>query len=125
MKTISLDLRERIVACCDEGTSTQKEIAERFCVSLAMVKKLLSQRRATGSIAPRKRAQTRHSMFTLEIRRKIEHLISRQPEITLAELRQALDLTCTLPAIHYALKSMGLTYRDARRWARVRRAQAS
>jgi hypothetical protein len=31
--------------------------------------------------------------------------------MTLAELREALGLKCTLPAIHYVLVDMGLTYK--------------
>jgi transposase len=37
-RTLSLDLRERILACYDEGESTREEVAERFRVSLGMVK---------------------------------------------------------------------------------------
>jgi transposase len=50
MKTISLDLRKRIVDAVDKGDSTQLGIARRFGVSLGFVKKLLSQRSRTGSI---------------------------------------------------------------------------
>ena len=34
--------------------------------------------------------------------------------MTLAELREALQLSCTLPAIHYVLVDMGLTYKKRR-----------
>jgi transposase len=47
-KTLSLDLRQRILACCDEAKLTRQQIADRFCVSLGMVKKLLAQRKKTG-----------------------------------------------------------------------------
>ena len=50
MKTLSLDIRTRILACYDERTHTRDAIAKRFCVSLGMVKKLLRQRKATGEI---------------------------------------------------------------------------
>ena len=41
-------------------------------------------------------------------------LLSRQPDMTLEELRAALALSCTLPAIHYALAKLGLTYKKRR-----------
>ncbi len=50
MKTLSLDIRKRIVACYDTHKYTRDAIAQRFCVSLGMVKKLLRQRRAIGEI---------------------------------------------------------------------------
>ncbi|MCX7935372.1 MAG: hypothetical protein N3A66_08950 [Planctomycetota bacterium] len=38
-------------------------------------------------------------------------LLARKPDLTLKELRQAVGLTCTLPAIHYVLERMDLTYK--------------
>ena len=53
MRTLSLDLRERILFSYDREEGTRAEIAHRFRVSLGMVKKLLQQRRRTGDISPR------------------------------------------------------------------------
>lgn len=52
MKSISLDLRERILAAYDAGEGTREAVAGRFRVSLGMVKKLLQQRRRTGDVRP-------------------------------------------------------------------------
>jgi transposase len=52
MKAFSIDLRQRILDAYDAGEGTRQEIADRYSVSLAMVKKLLVQRKATGSIEP-------------------------------------------------------------------------
>jgi hypothetical protein len=38
-------------------------------------------------------------------------LLGGKPDLTLKELRGALGLECSLPAIHYALEKMGLTYK--------------
>jgi phenylalanyl-tRNA synthetase beta subunit len=38
-------------------------------------------------------------------------LIGYKSDLTLKELRKALGLECTLPAIHYVLRSMGLRYK--------------
>ena len=51
MRTISLDLRERILVSYDQKEGTREEIAHRFRVSLGMVKKLLQQRRHGGTSA--------------------------------------------------------------------------
>ena len=50
-RPISLDLRQRILASYDQHEGTREEIAQRFRVSLGMVKKLLQQRRQSGDIA--------------------------------------------------------------------------
>ena len=57
----------------------------------------------------------------------IRDRIEDQPDITLAEMREALELPCTLPAIYYVLRGMKLTYKKnaARQRARARRRQAA
>jgi hypothetical protein len=44
----------------------------------------------------------------------IRQHLKRKPDLTLAELREHLGLNCTLPAIHYVLVDMGLTYKKRR-----------
>jgi len=52
MKTLSLDLRERILAAYDAEQGSREEIGRRFRVSTGMVKKLLQQRRKRGTSGP-------------------------------------------------------------------------
>ena len=44
----------------------------------------------------------------------MRELLGQKPDLTLKELRSAVALDCTLPAIHYALDRMGLTYKKRR-----------
>jgi transposase len=111
MKTLSLDLRERILAAYDAGEGTRDKIAHRFRVSLGMVKKLLQQRRRTGDIAPRHRFSGCKPKILEGHRQQFRRLLAKQPDMTLGELRDANDLTCNLPAIHYVLADMDLTYK--------------
>lgn len=110
-KTISMDLRERILATYDQQQGTREEVARRFRVSLGLVKKLLQQRRHTGDIRPRHRNSGRKPLLVQRHQQKLRQLLERKPDLTLAELRQALALHCTLPAIHYVLAKLGLTYK--------------
>jgi len=114
MKTLSVDLRERILASYDAREGTREETADRYRVSLGMVKKLLQQRRKTGDIRPRHHYSGRKPKILDRHRRRLRHLLSRQPDLTLAELRAATALSCSLPAIHYALAAMNLTYKKRR-----------
>jgi transposase len=41
MKTLSIDLRERIMVAFDAGGQSRQQIADPFMVSLGMVKKLI------------------------------------------------------------------------------------
>jgi len=111
MKTLSLDLRERILASYDGGDGTREEVAHRFRVSLGMVKKLLAQRRRTGEIGARHHRSGRKPVILKAHHRQMRTLLGERPDLTLAELRAAVELDCTLPAIHYALQKLGLTYK--------------
>lgn len=111
MRTLSLDLRERILASYDDHEGTREEVAVRFRVSLGMVKKLLQQRRRTGDIAPRHHYSGRKPTILVSHQHQMRALLGRKPDLTLKELRAAVALDCTLPAIHYVLKKLGLTYK--------------
>jgi len=110
-KTISLDLRERILAAYDQQEGTREEVARRFRVSLGLVKKLLQQRRHTGDLRPRHRYCGRKPLLGPSHQQRLRELVTRQPDLTLEELRRALAVGCTLQAIHYVLQRMGLTYK--------------
>jgi transposase len=114
MKTTSLDLRERIVAAYDEGAGTREQVARRFRVSLGLVKKLLQQRRGTNDLRPRHRFSGRKPKILATHLRQLKALLAARPDLTLGELREALEIGCTLPAIHYALVRLDLTYKKRR-----------
>ena len=125
MRTLSVDLRERIVASYDHQEGTREEIAHRYRVSLGMVKKLLQQRRRTGDIGPRHRFSGRKPMILASHHRQIRALLGQKPDLTLKELRAAVALDCSLPAIHYVLVKMGLTYKKRRSGPASRTGQTS
>jgi transposase len=112
MKTLSFDLRERIVSSYDAGECTRQAIADRYRVSLGMVKKLILQRRKTGDIHARHHFSGRKPIILEEHRQQMRQLLARNPDMTLKELRAALGLSCSLSAIHYVLAEMDLTYKD-------------
>src|SRR6186713_2750787 len=114
MRTLSLDLRERIVMTYDKGEFTRQEVAERYGVSLGMVKKLIQQRRHTKDLRPRHYRSGRKPLFKAGHRRQLSALLKKRPDMTLRELREALALSCSLPAVHYVLAGMGLTYKKRR-----------
>ena len=111
MRTLSLDLRQRIVDAYDNEEGTRAQIAQRFRVSLGMVKKLLQQRRRTGDIASRHRFAGRKPTILGTHRSQIRTLLAKKNDMTLKELRQALGLGCSVQAIHVVLGKMGLTYK--------------
>ena len=130
MRTRSLGLRQRILDAYDQDEGTRAEVAQRFRVSLGMVKKLLQQRRRTGDIAPRHRLAGRKPRILAPQRSQIRTLLSRKNDMTLKELRPSLGLECSVQALHVVLGKLGLTYKKrpagpASRTARIARGRAA
>jgi transposase len=125
MATISVDLRQRILKAYDRGDATREQVASRFEVSLGMVKKLIQQRRHSGDIAPRHHRSGRKPIILDSHRRELRSLVSKQPDLTLEEIRARLGLACTIQAIHYVLADMGLTYKKRRSVLRSNQDQTS
>ena len=122
---LSQDLRTRIVQTYDLGLNSRQEVAERYGVSLGMVKKLLSQRKQTGDIGHRYRYCGTKPYLDHRRQKHLAKAVADQPDITLEELKDALKLDCTIQAIHYVLEKMNLSYKKnaARQRARQRRRQ--
>ena len=90
MQAYSLDLRERVVDDRVAGLRTA-EVARKYRVSPAWVRRLLHRYRATGQVAPKRRTQYRAPL----LQPYLQHLaavIEAQPDATLAELRAALGV---------------------------------
>jgi transposase len=111
MEALSMDLRERILSTYDQEDVTREQVANRYRVSVGMVKKLLKQRRHTGDIGSRRHLCGRKPKILESHHSRMRELIANKPDRTLAELREAVGLDCTLPAIHYVLEDMGLSYK--------------
>ncbi len=111
MKTLSLDVRKRILNSYDRRQGTRAEVAEFYGISLGMVKKLLQQRRRIGDLAPQHHRAGRKPIILSKHRAQFQSLLRAQADMTLAELRSATGLNCSLPAIFYVLADMGLTYK--------------
>lgn len=114
MKCLSMDLRRRILVTYDQGHSSREEVARRYQVSLGMVKKLIQQRRRTGDIRPRYHRCGRRPLLGAEHQRRLRVLLAKKSDLTLAEMRTALGLECSLQAIHVVLVKMGLSYKKRR-----------
>ena len=105
-----MDLRQRIVDAYDQGDTTRQKVAERFGVSLAFVKKLLSRRKRFGTIAPFLDRVGRKRAISPEGQQALRKHLSHHPGATLSELRDAVGLACSLVTVFNTLRRMKLTY---------------
>jgi transposase len=108
MKPYSLDLRQRILAAVDEGTSSRPQIAKLFCVSASWVRRLVQRRRETGSIEPLAHHGGPKPKLDQGHLEHLRALVREKPDATLAELRGRLGSPASVMTICRALKRLEL-----------------
>jgi len=85
-----MDLRTRVLADFDGGLAA-KEVAAKFRVSRSWVNRLVQRRCETGEVGPRPQQISKKQAFAGQEDR-LRALVDAQPNRTLAELRDALQL---------------------------------
>lgn len=101
-----MDLRERVVQACDEDIDTREEIADLFGVSTAWIRRLLQRRRETGSFAARRRGGQKSPKIVGKNLQKLQALVEKCPDATLAELRDRCGVDASIMAVHRALQRL-------------------
>ena len=114
MKTLSKDLRERIIKQWEKGESTKAEIGRRFDVSLGMVKKLIEQQRKLGHVEALWSNCGRPAKIGEKQKEYLREAVRAKPDATLAELAAGMDVKCTAQAVFYVLRRMDLSYKKKR-----------
>ncbi len=114
METYSMDLRERVVRAYDEELGTQQEIARLFKVSVPWIKKLLRQRRQTGSVAPRPHGGGWTPKFSGRVLDQLRARVDQNPDATLEELLAQSGVDASIMAVHRALERLGCRRKKSR-----------
>jgi transposase len=114
MKAYSIDLRQRVVAAYDAREGTQEQIAARFAVSTSWVRKLLRQRRQTGSIDPRPHGGGHAEAFDAEAAARLRQAVRDDSDATLEELGRASGVACSPSAVYRTLDRLGITRKKSR-----------
>ena len=114
MKAYSTDLRERVVAAYDAREGTQEQVAARFAVSVSWVRKLLRQRRATGSVAPRPHGGGHAPAFDATAGAKLRQAVRDDSDATLEELGRVAGVACSASAVYRALVRLEITRKKSR-----------
>lgn len=86
MKAYSLDWREKIIETYETGGITQRELAQRFRVSLYFVVMLLRRWRRDNTLLPKPRGATIKPRLTPEIMQFLDEQIQQECDLSLAQL---------------------------------------
>ena len=107
MRALSDDLRLRIHNACEAGEGTA-EVAERFAVSPATVRRLKRQHRLTGSLAPRPGGRGPAPALAPRFD-ALRVAVAERPGDTPAEHAARLGLGVSRSTVARALRRLGLT----------------
>lgn len=91
MDAYSLDLRERVVRASEQSGATQAEIAARFAVGQTFVKKMLRQKRETGSLERLPQRAGAKKVLSDSQREWLAQQVKATPDATLGELQEQLE----------------------------------
>jgi len=113
MKTYSEDLRLRVVDAVDRAVGSQGQVAGLFGVSRTFVKKLLRQRRETGSLAPKPHGGGhRPKLDGKKCEAVRAYIVEVQDDASLAEVQayveRRLKVTVSQATVSRVLQQLGL-----------------
>jgi transposase len=106
MRAYSMDLRQRVLADCDDGMATAA-VAAKYRVSRSWVRRLKQRRAATGEVAPRPGGRRPPALAAHADR--LRAAVRDTPDATLAELKDRLGLAVSLATLWRAVRDLGLT----------------
>lgn len=98
----------------DLGEETREEIAERFGVSTAWIRRLLQRRRETGSIAPKPHNGGRTAQYTGAAMERLKRELAAAPDASLEELRDRTGVRASIMAVFRALERLGARRKKSR-----------
>ena len=97
-RAYSLDLRERVINDSNAGMPTS-EMAKKYTVSPAWVRRLMQRYKAKGEIAPRQQSRRGRTPGWKQYQDQITKAVQESPDATLAEYREKYNLPLSKSAL--------------------------
>ena len=107
MKSLSMDLRERIVAAYEAKEGSYRVLAARFSVSRAVLGKLVRQGRRLGTVDPLVPLRGRKRLIRGEKERELQKHLDQHPDATLKGRIRALGLDCCVNTMWQSVRRLG------------------
>ena len=110
MGIASGEVRQRAIAAYEAGCGTQAHVAKLYGIDISTFQRWLQRYRQTGRAAPLPRGHNPAALDDSQMR-QLDEFVQQTPDATLEQLRTVLGVTCSLVAIHNALKRLGYRYK--------------
>lgn len=115
-RAYSDDLRSKLLRAYAAGRGSLEELARQFGVSYGYSKKIRRQQLESGQLE--RPPQLRHGptgQLNAEIKQYVRSVVGKQPDVTLAELRELLwaahHIQISRSRLWYWLRGLGLRYK--------------
>jgi|SRR5271165_5665007 len=110
------DLRAKLLRAYAAGRGSLEELASQFGVSYGYTKKIRAQQLETGVVErPRQLRHGPAGQLTEEIKQYLRAVVAKQPDVTLAELREQLRtahrVQISQSRLWYWLRGLGLRHK--------------
>lgn len=115
MRSLSMDLRRRVVAAYRNKEGSYSILAVRFSVSRAVVGKLVRQERELGTLEPQVHLRGRKLAIRDEKEDELRRHLQEHPDATLRERIEALELDCTVKTMWQTLRRLKWRYKKSLR----------
>lgn len=111
----SRDLRHRVIEAWQNKEGSQRQLAERFKVSLTFVRNLLRHYRTTGQIEAKKRGGYLRPRIDGEYLQVVQNLLAEQNDALLSELTvrftQRTGVVVSVPTMHRAVQRLRISHK--------------
>ncbi len=110
MKTASAETRALVVKAYTSGVASRKQLAEIFGYHIQSIGNWIRAFERKEQIAPRAKGH-RKSVFSDEEKARLADLFRSDVDVTLEEIREIFNKTCTLSAIHRTVVKLGFVFK--------------
>ena len=115
-RAYSDDLRTKLLRAYAAGRGSLEELARQFGVSYGYTKKIRRQQLETGQLdRPRQLRHGPTGQLSAEIKQYLRAVVAKQPDVTLAELREQLraahQVQISRSRLWYWLRGLGLRHK--------------
>ncbi|OSO94033.1 transposase [Cylindrospermopsis raciborskii CENA303] len=111
-KPYSVDLRNRVIVAWAAQEGSQRQLADRFKVSLSFVRNLVRRYRETGQVEPKQCGGYEKPIIEGQYLNMIKAWIDEKNDLLLSELcdrlREKTGINVSITTMHRALQKLGL-----------------
>jgi transposase len=111
-KPYSIDLRNRVIVAWAAQEGSQRQLADRFKVSLSFVRNLVRRYRETGQVEPKQCGGYEKPIIEGQYLNMIKAWIDEKNDLLLSELcdrlREKTGINVSITTMHRALQKLGL-----------------